>query len=132
MKTELLEKTSMLLYKTCSKCGVEKLGSEFNRASQLKSGLRPECRECQRQYMRQYVLIESNRVRIRLLQQSPRQKEYERKRLKDPSRIAYCKKLQQGRYQRLKISIGYNVRILTPALSFLKALETAKVVEIKL
>jgi len=36
--------------KICSKCGIEKDISEFNRHINRKDGLHTECRECRREY----------------------------------------------------------------------------------
>lgn len=40
--------------KACRKCGEAKPFSEYNKHPQCRDGLRPECRECQREWRRQF------------------------------------------------------------------------------
>jgi len=40
----------------CGKCGRSKPQSEFNRANTSKRGYQTNCRECQREYRREYIL----------------------------------------------------------------------------
>ena len=42
------------MIKTCTKCGVEKPFSEFNKDKNRKDGLYPNCKSCNSLYMRQY------------------------------------------------------------------------------
>lgn len=48
--------------KTCTKCGAEKPRSEFNRNSRIKSGLRSECKACQRAYSMAAYAADSKKI----------------------------------------------------------------------
>ncbi len=46
--------TQAILMKICSKCGKEKPLSDFNKHSEGKYGVRPDCKDCQHAYKKQY------------------------------------------------------------------------------
>ena len=47
-------KDGVLIGKRCTKCGQRKLLEEFNRSKKHKDGRRTECRECQKDYNKQW------------------------------------------------------------------------------
>lgn len=42
--------------KVCTRCGLEKSVEEFSKRKMVKSGLRSECKACQKEYDRQRYL----------------------------------------------------------------------------
>ena len=42
--------------KTCSKCNIDKSISEFNKVKTGKYGVRGDCRECYKKYMKKHYL----------------------------------------------------------------------------
>jgi hypothetical protein len=49
--------------KTCSRCNTPKLESEFNKHSKSADGLYTWCRECHREWQREYIARPENKVK---------------------------------------------------------------------
>jgi hypothetical protein len=49
--------------KVCSKCLIEKKLEDFNKMSRVKSGVRSECRECQRVSSKNYRLLNKEKIK---------------------------------------------------------------------
>jgi hypothetical protein len=75
----ILDWRAIMSTKKCTKCGVEKELSEFNKSSRNKSGVRAECQKCQREHGRNFRLLNY-------------EKELERCRKKDKTYIANGKR----------------------------------------
>ena len=58
--------------KVCSKCGVEKEIAEFSKDKAQKSGYRPSCKQCVKEYKKKYYL--SNKNKIKEYQQKNKEK----------------------------------------------------------
>lgn len=48
--------------KVCSKCGDEKSAVHFNKHSQGRDGLRPDCKECVKEYKKKYAIINAKKL----------------------------------------------------------------------
>lgn len=51
--------------KVCSKCGVEKDTESFNKHKEMRDGLRPECKDCEKEYKRQYLQKNKHEISIK-------------------------------------------------------------------
>ena len=49
--------------KKCTKCGVDKGLGEFNKRNSANNKLRPDCRECQSKYRKQYQMQNKDRLK---------------------------------------------------------------------
>ena len=135
MNMALSERTSIAQFRRCTKCKLVKELSGFYPSKRNKGGLRPDCKMCgaetQRKYRRKYGYAANKRydhsakgrARTRRWYHSPKNKEWW---LAHPT-------YQVDRYHRIQemASCYQKINIFYPGYRFIKALENAKVVEIK-
>jgi len=80
--------------KTCTKCGIEKKLSEFNKQKKYRFGVKSRCKNCQNAYARKYRKIHKEKIRLSA-------KEY---RLEHKEELkTYAKKYRQDNHEEILI-----------------------------
>ena len=87
--------------KICSKCGVEKILSEFNKMSKVKCGVRSYCRECQKIDSKKYRLENKEKLILYNTKWNNENQEYYKKYFEEYYKVNYEKeKLRKLKWSR--------------------------------
>lgn len=73
--------------KICSKCGEEKYLSEFNKDKYMKDGHTSQCKECRRNYLKEYNKSEAGKKRDERYRKTDKRKQYIKEYYEDEENI---------------------------------------------
>jgi 5-methylcytosine-specific restriction endonuclease McrA len=94
--------------KVCTKCGIEKPRTEFNKHPKLRDGLRPSCRECDRQVQRAHYAAKGEEVRAKNREFYAQNREAMRERIRQhtaknhDAKLAYMREYNAANAERIR------------------------------